>query len=222
MGLAVALLPDQIEAANWLHARIAYWQTTDRALDALAERFPGFGAEATLLKVIAVNALYGTNVYAVARMADHAQQVIGGTDLRKARPELVEHLAALPATRNRDRARRHYSFASKFAHFFVYRARFPIMDTYAKRMLRFHLGRGNTRKDPDHRYEAFVHNFRELKRLAGFQGTTRELDHYLWLAGLYRKWQENPDSQINVKAEQLFSEARGQTAEFLTRLVPMN
>ena len=220
MPLLVPLLPEQIEAANWLHAQVPYWQTTDGVLDALAERFPRFGAEETLIKVIAVNALYGTNLYAVARMAVHAQQLFGDTDLRTASPELIEHLAALPAINNGDRARRHYSFASKFAHFFVYPTRFPIMDTYAEIMLRFHFGRGNMRIDPDHRYDAFVHNFRRLKRLAGFQGTIRELDHYLWLAGLYRKWQKKQDARINVEANRLFFEARGQTARCLDELAP--
>ena len=222
MELSNPLVPDQILAAKRLHDGLDQWQATDRALVALAEKFPGFEPEATLLKVVAVNALYGTNLYATARMASHAQKTIHNTGLKNARAKFVECLARLPETRIGKQARRHYSFASKFAHFFIDKDRFPIMDAYAENMLRFHLGASNTKKDPDNRYVAFVHNFRKLGRLALLQGTTRELDHYLWLAGLYRKWRKNRDMRINVEVRQLFSGAAGQTEKDLKALLAMN
>jgi hypothetical protein len=69
--LVVSLSMPQIEAANRLHRQLSQWQVTDDAIRSLKERFPGFDIDATLLKVVAVNQLYGTNVYAVVRMAEH-------------------------------------------------------------------------------------------------------------------------------------------------------
>lgn len=71
ISLAVPLTMAQIEAANRLHGKLIQWQVTDRALHILQENLPGFDSEATLLKVVAVNQLYGTNVYAVVRMVRH-------------------------------------------------------------------------------------------------------------------------------------------------------
>src|SRR5437588_989159 len=68
-SLAVSLTMTQIEAANRLHGKLLQWQVTDRALYILQMNLPGFDIEANLLKVVAVNQLYGTNVYAVVRMA---------------------------------------------------------------------------------------------------------------------------------------------------------
>ncbi len=60
-GLAVPLKMTQIEAANRLHGKLLQWQLTDRALYILQMNLPGFDIEATLLKVVAVNQLYGTS-----------------------------------------------------------------------------------------------------------------------------------------------------------------
>ena len=59
--LAVPLTMTHIEAANRLHRKLLQWQVTDRALHTLQESLPGFESEATLLKVVTVNQLYGTS-----------------------------------------------------------------------------------------------------------------------------------------------------------------
>ena len=59
--LAVPLTMTQIEAANRLHGKLLQWQVTDRALYILQVNLPGFDIEATLLKVVTVNQLYGTS-----------------------------------------------------------------------------------------------------------------------------------------------------------------
>ena len=127
MDLAVPLSMSQIEAANRLHSKLLQWQITDRALHALHVNLPGFDIEATLLKVAAVNQLYGTNVYAVMRMAQHITKVML-TAGNMEDTDLVEKLASLPG-------RQHLSFASKFAHFFIDMERFPIYDSYAVKMV---------------------------------------------------------------------------------------
>ena len=203
LSLAVPLLPAQIAAAERLHARSRQWRVSDGALHALARRFPDFGDEAVVLKSVAINALYGTNIFAITRMAEHAKGVIATTDLASAGPELVEQLAALPKTAKQKKPRLYLSFASKFAHFFVDSERFPILDNYAAKTLVFHLGEKNMVARPGHPYMAFVENLLRLRTAAGLACSTRELDHYLWVAGEYRAWREKR-AKINVEMENLF------------------
>ncbi|HKI37221.1 MAG TPA: hypothetical protein VKA46_35530, partial [Gemmataceae bacterium] len=132
----------KIEAANCLHERLEQWRLADQALRLLADRCPDFKSDACLLKVVAVNGLYGTNLYAITRMAKHAAGVLAGTDLAAVGPEVVERLADLPPTEGQKHKRHHYSFASKFAHFFLDEERFPIMDSYALAMLSTALSSG--------------------------------------------------------------------------------
>ena len=128
---------------------------------------------------------------------------------------MVERLADLPATEGQKRQRRHYSFASKFAHFFLDEERFPIMDSYALAMLKHHLGRRQYSDDATHRYGAFVHNFQQLKRLSGFTGSNRQLDRYLWLAGEYAAWKKKRKVAINVEVAALFAHPSGKIAALL-------
>jgi len=215
MNLAVPLPITKIEAANWLHGRLEQWRLADQALIRLAHCCPDFAPDACLLKVAAVNALYGTNLYAITRMAQHAARILAKTDLATAGPELVERLADLPATEAQKQKRRHYSFASKFAHFFLGEDRFPIMDSYALVMLKRHLGRRHYLDDKAHRYGGFVHNFRQLKRVSGFTGSDRQLDRYLWLAGEYAAWKKNRNAAINAEVAALFAHPPDDVAECL-------
>ena len=93
-GLAVPLTMTQIEAANRLHGKLLQWQVTDRALYILQVNLPGFDIEATLLKVVAVNQLYGTNVYAVVRMAQQINAEVAEM-FNSASPEVITELAIL-------------------------------------------------------------------------------------------------------------------------------
>jgi len=203
--LAFPILMTQVEATQRLYSRLNQWGTTDKALALLAERFPGFSPEETLLKVATVNALYGTNVYAIVRMAEHIEAVIRAVGTRVQGTELVECMAALPRTERQQRDRRHYSFASKFAHFFIDPERFPIYDYYAAAMVKYHLGRGGLVHDEGHPYKSFAASFAKLKGLVGFQLTARQLDGYLWLAGQYREWRTGrAKSAINSELRGVF------------------
>lgn len=197
--LAVPLTMAQIEAANRLHRKLIQWRVTDQALHLLQESLPGFESEATLLKVAAINQLYGTNVYAVVRMAQHVTVVMQDTGGMED-ADLVEELAKLDT-------RKHLSFASKFAHFFIDMERFPIFDSFAVKMVAHHLGMQGQVRDPAHPYKAFVENIHRLKSYARLACTTRELDRYLWLAGLYQVWRRNPHSQINAEVADMFNHA---------------
>src|SRR5258706_8160900 len=208
MDLVVPLYMSQIEAANRLHRQLPQWQITDRALHTLQVRFPEFDAEATLLKVVAVNQLYGTNVYAVIRMAQHIAKVMPEADNMED-ADLVEKLAFLTG-------RKHLSFASKFAHFFIDMERFPIYDSFAVKMVAYHLGKQGQAINIAHPYQAFIENIHRLKERAHLSCTSKELDRYLWLAGLYQAWLRSSAPQINVEVAQLFNSLSSEAAAELT------
>lgn len=216
MDLAVPLPISKIEAAKRIHERLEQWRLADQALQRLADGC--FELDACLLKVVAVNALYGTNLYAVTRMAKHVTGVLTASDPAATGSDLVERLAALPATEGQQRKRRHYSFASKFAHFFLDAERYPIMDSYAVSMLKRHLGRRRYSDDKDRPYAAFVRNFQELKRLSGFTGSNRELDRYLWLAGEHAAWKKKRRRAINAEVAALFAHPPADVAALLDAL----
>lgn len=220
MPLAIPLESSQIAAAQRLHQRLVQWQLTDKALAALGARFPGFEPHEVLLKATAINALYGTNVFAVERMAKHVANVMARVDFRSAGPELVEEIARIADEGRKKAKRRHLSFAAKFAHFFVHVERYPIMDKYAMRMIKLHLGRNRLLSDPDHPYVAFSRNYDLLKKEARFTGSNREMDHYLWLAGEYLAWRRNGRAQINIEARTLFENPAAEVAAELDALMP--
>lgn len=220
MALHIPLTPEQIKAANRLYHRVPQWKTVDNALDALKQQFPDFDAESVLLKVVAINALYQTNVYAGARMAKHVEDVMGRSDLSSLGLDLVEELAALPPSSNREKPRRHVSFAAKFAHFFIDAERFPIMDSYAVNTINYHLRKADRVQDTAHPYRAFVANFDTPRELSGHDGTPRELDRYLYLSGVYRAWRENPDRKISRAFKGLFENKPQGAAAELEALLP--
>ncbi|HSH81625.1 MAG TPA: hypothetical protein VLA19_24105 [Herpetosiphonaceae bacterium] len=225
MFLAISLTESQIVAASALQAQMSGWTITDRALTALGERFPESNREAVLLKVAAVNQLYGTYVYAVTRMAEHVAAVLKSADTATggdtlADVALIERLAALPKAPAQQSERKHVSFASKFAHFFIDRERFPIYDSYAEQMAAYHLGPKGRITDLAHPYWAFVLNLHALRERAGLSCSAAELDRYLWLAGLYRAWQRNPKAQINAEVAQLFASPPHAAAAQLAALLP--
>ncbi len=219
MQLAQPLTRDQIQAAQALHARLTGWQEIETALETLADRFPGFDFPATLLKATAVNALYGTNVLAIYRMAKHVQGVLTKAGSGVEPWLLVERIAALPSPDDKPR-RLCLSFASKFAHFFLDAEQYPIKDWYAESTLRFHLGRGNTVNDKEHPYRAYVTNHRRVKELSALDPTNRELDHYLWLAGQYRTWKKNPEARLSREIRELFEDPTPEVAADLNALLP--
>lgn len=220
MDLAVPLLPTQIEAAMRIQHHLSQWIASDRALYLLHDRLPGFAIEATLVKVAAVNQLYGTNVYAVVRMAQHVTQIMAEESRAVDEAALVERLAALPPTPGQRSARKHISFASKFAHFFIDAERFPIYDYYAERMVVYHLGRRAIIVDTQHPYRAFIQNIIQLRERAQLVCTMDELDSYLWLAGLYQAWRKNPNAQINAEVTRLFAAPPAELLDAFDLLLP--
>jgi hypothetical protein len=111
-----------------------------------------------------------------------------------------------------DKVRRHVSFASKFAHFFVDKEAYPIFDSYAADGLRRHLSNTGLRAGEVPLYKDYVAAHRALRDLANLPCSGRELDQYLWLSGLCRTWERNHAAPINVEASGLFVSATTERA----------
>src|SRR5690242_13135370 len=98
MVLKMPLTQNQIDAARRLHERLDQWRLSDAALRRLHETFSGFEIEACVLKSVAINALYGTQVFAIVRMAQHVETIFRRTETAMIGVDLVELIAALPQT----------------------------------------------------------------------------------------------------------------------------
>ena len=66
----------QIAAGGRLHQSLEQWRLSDQALRRLHESLPEFDFETCLLKSLAINALYGTQVLAIIPMSLHVQRVL--------------------------------------------------------------------------------------------------------------------------------------------------
>jgi hypothetical protein len=220
MRTGIPLLPSQLTAAQALYVQLSQWNATNHALTALKNRFPDFDLESTLLKVAAINQLYGTNVYAVVRMAEHASNVMTTTAHSLADVVLVERIAALPSIPGQSRDRKHISFSSKFAHFFIDAERFPIYDSYAVKMVEYHLGASERTRDLENPYCAFTKNLSLLKQRDQILCSNQELDNYLWLAGLYWETWRTMKPQINAEVARLFASSLPTVVKNLALLLP--
>jgi hypothetical protein len=214
------VLQSQLTAAKHLYGELKQWRATNRALAVLGQRFPDFDIEATLLKVAAINQLYGTNVYAVVRMAEHVSDVMTTKAETLADELLVERIAELPPVAGQLHSRKHISVASKFAHFFVDAERFPIYDSYAVKMVGYHLSTTECDRDAQHPYRAFVQNLLRLKQRDHITCTSQELDAYLWLAGLYWEKRRSIKAQINTEVARLLEAPPSDMTKNLAALLP--
>lgn len=219
MDIVVPLSQSQIVAAQNLRGRM-HWPAIDRALYDLSNLVPGFGLEATLLKVAAINQLYGTNVFATVRMAEHIVNVMADRGDFPIGIDVVEQIAALPALKSQRQKRSFCSFASKFAHFFVAPQVFPVYDTYASKMVAYHLGPQAEIRGATKPYKAFVQNLKRLRDGAHLTCSTDELDRYLWLTGLFFTWDRDRNAKINVEVRNLFESPSPQQAAELDALLP--
>jgi hypothetical protein len=76
--LKVPLAQNQIHSANRLHQRLEQWRLSDAALHRLHEIMPSFDDEACLLKSLAINQLYGTQVLRDCEWRTLAVQALAG------------------------------------------------------------------------------------------------------------------------------------------------
>lgn len=183
--LAKPLKQNQIDAAKrfWDGG----WESEE--LKQLSSAFPS-PIEAVSIKAIVLNSLYSTNIIAINKVADPIKRVLKpnyptGPDLIE---ELVNEIQGVTNKRN-------YSFAAKYAHFFI-DSSLPILDGFAEWMLGRHLSRQMQSKD-QRRYHKFTEDIETLKRAAGLSCNCAELDSYLWVAGEYWYWKDHRKYNIS-------------------------
>jgi hypothetical protein len=210
-GLKVDLKLSQVEAASRLHgnSRLGGWRQIDAALDRLKSLFPDFdNVVEVLLQVVAVNQLYGANVFSVVPMARHIVTNVMSRKPRLSDPDLVEAISSVGG-------RNHRSFASKFCHFFVDSEVYPIFDKYVGMTLNHHLGAEFPFHDGSNPppYKSVLAGLDALRMRVNLDELApRALDRYLWLSGLYRSWtlaqKKGKKPKINSEVAAMFDAAK--------------
>lgn len=183
--LAIPLRQSQVDAAKEFWS--AGWESKEFVQLRMA--FPN-PLDAVRIKAIVLNVLYRTNIIAIEQVSDRVEGVLRANQWTGT--ELVEQLVHEIREVTK---RRHYSFASKYAHFF-FDSSLPILDRFAEWMLERHLGRPMQSKD-QRRYHRFSENIEMLKRVTGVNCNCAELDSYLWVAGEYWYWKDHPRYTIS-------------------------
>jgi hypothetical protein len=194
--LKIPLRQGQIDAANrfWANG----WGSKE--LERIRSAFPN-RLDAVKIKAIVLNVVYRTNIIAIEQAADCVEQVLKASQLNG--PDLVEEMV----TEIRGVTKRNnYSFAAKYAHFFV-DPTFPILDWFAEWMLGRHLGRELQSKDP-RRYHRFTEDIETIKRVSGLKCDCAELDAYFWVAGEYWYWKDHKKYTINNELKRNFENLR--------------
>jgi hypothetical protein len=189
---------NMIDAATKLYESAFFrgWHVSNAALEKLSSDLRNDWSEAScLLKAVAVNELYGTNVYTVVPTARHISQIMSQQSARDI--SLVERIAKQPYTR-----RNYVSFASKFCHFFIDQHRFPIFDDRACKALRHFLG-ARYQESRTGRYEAFVSSLNMLLgECDSITANSRDFDRFLWIIGSWMHFQKS--HQVNGELKYLF------------------
>ena len=194
--LAIPLKQSQIDAAVKFSG--GGWEGKEFEQLRRAFRMP---LDAVRIKAIVLNVLYGTNIIAIAQVAVCVERVLKANQWTG--PDLVEQL--VKEIRGVTK-RSNYSFAAKYAHFFI-DSSLPILDGFAEWMLGRHLGRKMQSKDT-RRYHRFAEDIETLKRVAGLTCNCEELDAYLWVAGEYWYWKDHPKYSISSELKQHFENLR--------------
>ena len=203
MPLLIGLAQKHVGVACQIYHCFPQWMTNDAALGLLRKICPDFTREECLLKAVVVNILYSTQVRAIIRMARHVESVLAEPEVKSAggEAELVKRLAALPKAREGERNNRFTSFAAKFCHFFIDDKRFHIYDDAARDAITLHLDAKDIEVNDDNLYKAFSKNVTRLHTEANLQCSMKELDHYLWLMGLYKRWRDYEAKKLQVNTE---------------------
>lgn len=182
--LAVPLAQSQIDAAG------RFWRDgwDSKEIVQLKQAFPKC-EDAVAVKAIVLNTLYGTSIIAIVKVARCVERVLNSN--HSFGPGLVEELVA---EMEKVSKRKNYSFAAKYAHFFVDPC-LPILDLYAEWMVARHLGQSQS-KNPK-RYLKFYEDVETLKRAAVLTCDCAQLDAYLWVAGEYWYWKAHPKTKVS-------------------------
>ena len=194
----IPISQQQIAVANQMWNELPGWQSYDAALALAAETYPSnTEPRAVLIKAALLDRLYATNVYELPAAADRIVEVFSSVPVLSGY-EIVVSLSQVGA-------RRLVSFASKYAHFF-YEKHLPLTDYYAIYALTRHFRVPLARvEDWTRDYPQYCLKLSELKRASQLAVTSREMDHYLWLAGNWITFQlQGPRATINKELKRYF------------------
>jgi hypothetical protein len=184
IDLSVDIRPEQIDEATWIHNHTPQRVESDQVLDLLRTDVPGWAPAALWPKVICLDRFYGTRNH-------HLPETVRW--LSKQLPKVTEEhpgnavavvraIARVPVNGNHIW---YWSFASKFAHFFVDPDGAPIYDSWTTRALDHYLG--GLRRGTDKRfwYRYHVEQVDRLRAKYNLSCTVRELDRFLFFSGHY-------------------------------------
>lgn len=210
MEIIKPLSDEHIQAADKIYAQCPKWKMADAALKLISEQLPGFTQESCLLKSVAINTLYGTQVWAIAEMASHICETMSKNESNKDKPELLVDAIATVGT-NGGKIKHFISFASKFCHFFVNDKIFPIYDQAARETLALHLGKQAMIAGFAEPYTAFCGNVACLRASPNLTCSLSALDRYLWIRGLYVEFEKHGvEAKINGEIKQYFRRAKAE------------
>lgn len=156
----------------------------DKVLSNIFRLFPeNANIEQVLTKVVLLNGLYNTNVFAVVEMAKHIQDQRIDPILLSGSSTVVDRVARLTI---RGKTRRHYSFATKYCSWH-FPETYPIYDNLVERLIWLYQKRFNFASFERSDLQDYQ-SYREI--LAAFQGhfdlerlTYKEIDKFLWFYG---------------------------------------
>ena len=157
----------------------------ERALQELFRQYPTNDSEAhVLLKVVALNGLYRTNILAVEDVARHIYQQAEEVDsaLKTGSPGIVDKIAKVTIAATQ-KERHNWSFATKYCSWHNPGA-YPIWDSRVCRYLTSLKDTPFAQPDRWERYAEFVAlmaSFREHYRLDSFG--FKDIDKFLWIYG---------------------------------------
>lgn len=158
---------------------------TEEALDLLLSDFPeNVELVHVLLKVVALNELYSTNIFSIEKVARHVAELHVDTFLANGSLEVVDKIANVMIE---GKIRNNFSFATKYCNWHN-RAAYPMYDGNAVTCLVWYKDRdsfADFEDDDNLRYSKtffdVVDKFRDHYGLNSF--TFKQLDKFLWRFG---------------------------------------
>lgn len=161
-------------------------ELADRTLDRLFKQFPeNKNIEEILLKVVAINALYSTNIFNIYAVAKHIHQAAIDEGLVRGDPAIVGKIAighGIKSLNNKDR--NFYSFATKYCSWHN-PDDYPIFDSYIEKLLKAYRQidfqfQGNDLKNYE-KFKNILSSFQSCFNLKHYN--FKQIDKFLWMYG---------------------------------------
>ena len=218
-----------IKAATAIQKLMPSWDDADIGLERLREHFPSNTEQSdVLVKASAIDKLYSTragNIYwvanaVVAAMKEAATPQANGE--RRTAVNIVD-LVSQYKLEQHPGSRRCASFASKYCHFFVDAANFPIYDSFALAAVKDLGGAQHGLTPHCSEYQDFCERVARLRARDGLEDVgVRELDRFLWLWGqwLFQRGRGWTKPVINIDVYDVFRSKKPGVRRLVDALEP--